>query len=259
VFKRGKKQLRTAPLFVKTQSSIMTDYNEEQQMEMEALQSIYPDELEIIEEEPQWSFKINIESQDPERFPDFAMSSELQFTYTPEYPDSAPLMEVSDYENMDDMELQQLIDLMAATAEENLGMAMVFTIITSVQEHLTESMERGAREKEEAEERKKQEYEERERKRFEGTRVTVETFLAWKAKFDAERAEDRRMKGFDDTIKLKPSGRELFFNDTTMNDSDVKFLIDGDEDESLDVDESLFDDMGDLDLDDDNDDPDYEP
>lgn len=236
----------------------MTDFHEEQQMEMEALQSIYPDELEIIEEEPQWSFKINIESQDSDRFPDFAMSSELQFTYTPDYPDTAPLMEVSDYDNMDDMELTQLNDLMTATAEENLGMAMVFTIITAVQEHLTESMERGAREKEEREERKKQEDEERERKRFEGTRVTVETFLAWKLKFDAEMAEDRKMKGFNDTAKLKPSGRELFFADQTLNESDVKFL--GDEDAALDVDESLFDDLGDLDLDDDDDDdPDYAP
>jgi len=238
----------------------MTDHKEEQQMEIEALQSIYPEELEIVEEEPQFIFKINLESQDSDRFPDFAMSAELQFTYTPEYPDTAPLMEVTDYsDNVDDMQLTQLNDLMTAQAEENLGMAMIFTIITAVQEHLTESMERGAKEKEEADEKKKQEEEELERKRFEGTRVTVETFMAWKAKFDAEMAEERRLKGLTDNSKLKPSGRELFLNDTTLNDSDVQLL--GAEGDTLDVDESLFDDIGDLDLDDDDDDddPDYEP
>lgn len=31
-------------------------------------------------------------------------------------------------------------------------------------------------------------------KRFEGTKVTVETFLAWKTKFDAEMAELRKQK-----------------------------------------------------------------
>ena len=34
--------------------------------------------------------------------------------------------------------------------------------------------------------RKKQEEEEAARKKFEGTRVTVESFLIWKEKFDAE-------------------------------------------------------------------------
>ena len=32
-------------------------------------------------------------------------------------------------------------------------------------------------------------------KRFEGTRVTIDTFMAWKAKFDAEIEELNRQKG----------------------------------------------------------------
>ena len=40
--------------------------------------------------------------------------------------------------------------------------------------------------KKEEEERKKREEEEAARKKFEGTRVTVESFLKWKEKFDAE-------------------------------------------------------------------------
>lgn len=43
-------------------------------------------------------------------------------------------------------------------------------------------------------------------KRFEGTRVTIETFMAWKAKFDSELAELRRQKGKDDTASKKLTG-----------------------------------------------------
>ena len=43
-------------------------------------------------------------------------------------------------------------------------------------------------------------------KRFEGTRVTVETFLAWKAKFDSELAELQRQKGKEDVTNKKLTG-----------------------------------------------------
>jgi len=237
----------------------MTDYEEEQRNEMEALQAIYPDEIEIVDEKPHYSFKIKIMPQDADSFPDHAMSVLLLFTYTPDYPDSAPVMEFEDSENMDDMQLRTLMDFMNGQCEENLGMAMCFTVISAVQEELTCMMEKAVQEEKDAEERRKAEEEEAERKRFEGTRVTVESFMAWKLKFDAEMAELKRQKGIDDSASKKPTGKELFLSDKTMNDSDVKFLqTEGD---TLEVDESLFDDMGDLDLDDDDDDddPDYVP
>lgn len=240
----------------------MTDYAEDQKNEIEALQSIYPDEIEILEEEPQYMFKIKVVPQDAENFPDHAMSAEIQFSYTSDYPDSAPLIEFVSNDNMDDGQLDSLMDLMKTQAEENLGMAMIFTLISAVQEHMTDMMEKAAKDKVEAEERRVREEEEAERKRFEGTRVTVETFMAWKLKFDAEIAEMRRLKGYDDSAAKKPTGKALFLSDNTMNDSDVKFLqAEGD---TLEVDESLFENMGDLDLDDDfddddDDDPDYTP
>jgi len=43
-------------------------------------------------------------------------------------------------------------------------------------------------------------------KRFEGTRVTIETFLAWKVKFDSELAELQRQKGKDDVTNKKLTG-----------------------------------------------------
>ncbi|GFO36368.1 RWD domain-containing protein 1 [Plakobranchus ocellatus] len=241
----------------------MTDYQEEQRNEIEALQSIYPDEIEILQTEPFHVFTVKVVPQDADNFPDHAMSAAIQFTYTADYPDSMPLMEYADSDNMDDKQLDSLMDFMKSQAEENLGMAMIFTIISAVQERLTDMMEQAAKDEEEAAERRKQEHEEAERKRFEGTRVTVETFMAWKKKFDAEISEKRRLQGISDTISKKPTGKELFLNDTSMNDSDVKFLQD--EGDTLEVDESLFENMGDLELDDedddddDDDDPDYKP
>lgn len=59
----------------------------------------------------------------------------------------------------------------------------------------------------------------------------------------------------------KLTGRELFTRDTTLNDSDIKFLMEaGDSVESVKIDESLFQNIDDLELDsDEDDDPDWKP
>ena len=53
-------------------------------------------------------------------------------------------------------------------------------------------------------------------KRFEGTQVTIETFLVWKAKFDSELAELRRQKGKDDANNKKLTGMDgiCWYGDT---------------------------------------------
>ena len=43
--------------------------------------------------------------------------------------------------------------------------------------------------------------------KFEGTRVTIESFLAWKAKFDAEMDELKRRKGEQEKANDKLTGR----------------------------------------------------
>lgn len=96
-------------------------------------------------------------------------------------------------------------------------------------------------------------------KRFEGTRVTVETFLAWRNQFEEETGITlRREKALANSSKL--NGRELFMRDTTLNDSDLKFLLEaGESIESVKVDESLFQNLDDLDLGSDDDDEDWVP
>lgn len=61
----------------------------------------------------------------------------------------------------------------------------------------------------------------------------------------------------------KLTGKELFLRDTTLNESDLKFLLEAGESlENVKIDESLFQNLGDLELDesdDDSDDDDYVP
>merc|ERR1712156_1010488 len=107
---------------------------------------------------------------------------------------------------------------------------------------------------EEERQRIKELEEEEERKKLEGTKVTIESFLAWKADFDAEMAVMRKEKEAAKKDKNKKSGRELFMTDKNLVESDIKFLAEAG-DEAVTVDESLFEDLDDLDLDEDQSDP----
>ena len=61
-------------------------------------------------------------------------------------------------------------------------------------------------------------------KRLEGTKVTVESFLAWKAQFDAERLSKKEIV---DASAKRLTGKELFLKNVTLNDSDIQFLNEG--------------------------------
>merc|ERR1712025_1422806 len=143
-------------------------------------------------------------------------------------------------------------------AEENLGMAMVFTIVSAAIEWLGEKNEQLKREEEEEKKRIKDLEEEEGRKKLEGTKVTIESFLAWKAEFDAEMRAKKGIKELSKKEKEKKTGKQMFMTDATLNQSDVKFLAETG-DVAVTVDESLFEDLDDLDLDEDSDDPDWAP
>lgn len=233
----------------------MTDYQEEQKNELEALESIYPDELKVIKTAPHAVFELHMVSQkaDADHSDEEEAAVTVRFSYTEKYPDEVPLIEISDSENLEDDQINEMLDLLHTQAEENLGMAMVFTLVSAIQEELTTLIEQTKQRRLEAEERQKKEEEELEMKKFEGTRVTIENFLAWKRKFDSEMAELNKNKVDDDVnAKSKYTGKELFMRDESLIESDVQFLQQ--EGESVEVDESLFQDMDDLDIGEDEDD-----
>ncbi|KAL7393425.1 hypothetical protein ABVT39_010726 [Epinephelus coioides] len=142
-------------------------------------------------------------------------------------------------------------------AEENLGMVMIFTLVTAVQEKLNEIVDVMKNRREEEKRRKEAEAEEAEKVAFQGTVVTIENFLVWKAKFEQEMAELRRKKQKEEEQggKAKLTGKQLFETDHNLDTSDIQFLEDAGN--NVEVDESLFQDIEDLDLD--EDDPDFDP
>lgn len=232
----------------------MTDYAEEQRNELEAIESIYPDSFTVLSEVPT-SFTITVTSDAGED--DETVEATLKFTYVEQYPDEAPLWEIFAQENLEDSDAEEVLTLLKQQAEENLGMVMIFTLVTAVQEKLNEIVDHIKNRREEELKRKEAEAEEAEKVAFQGTVVTIENFLAWKARFELEMGElkKKRQKEEEQSGKTKLTGKKLFETDHNLDTSDIQFLEDSGN--NVEVDESLFQDIDDLDLD--EDDPDFDP
>ncbi|XP_077384035.1 RWD domain-containing protein 1 isoform X3 [Festucalex cinctus] len=181
----------------------------------------------------------------------------FKFTYVEKYPDEPPLWEVHSQENLENNDMDDILTLLQQQAEENLGMVMIFTLVTAVQEKLNEIVDLMKNRREEEKLRKEREAEEAEKVEFQGTVVTIENFLAWKANFELEMAEmwRKKQKEEEQSGKAKLTGKQLFETDHNLDTSDIQFLEDVGN--SVEVDESLFQDIEDLDLEDD--DPDFDP
>ncbi|XP_050084033.1 RWD domain-containing protein 1 [Anopheles aquasalis] len=235
------------------------NYREDQLNEIEALDSIYCGELEVEQTEPH-KFRLPIATTEYDAEVETeGLSCKLLFTYTEKYPDTAPLVEIEDPENFHDDYEQELLEHIHKTIEENLGIEMIFSLVSSAQEWLNVKYDELKNAAESAKEEAKRKVDEEEMKKFEGTRVTVESFMAWKTQFELDLGiTERKEKILAENRKL--TGRELFLNDNTLNESDLKFLMDaGESIESVRIDESLFQNIDDLDLDSDTDDEDYVP
>ncbi|XP_054477669.1 RWD domain-containing protein 1 [Anoplopoma fimbria] len=232
----------------------MTDYAEEQRNELEAIESIYPDSFTVLSDDPT-SFTITVTSDAGENGE--IVEATLKFTYIEKYPDEPPLWEIHSQENLEDSDVEDILTLLQQQAEENLGMVMIFTLVTAVQEKLNEIVDLMKNRREEEKRRKEEEAEEAEKVLFQGTVVTIENFLLWKARFELEVTElrKRRQKEEEQGGKLKLTGKQLFETDHNLDTSDIQFLEEAGN--NVEVDESLFQDIEDLDLD--EDDPDFDP
>ncbi|CRK87088.1 CLUMA_CG000838, isoform A [Clunio marinus] len=256
----GKTRLSTS--IIADEIIFFQNHEEDQNNELEALESIYYNELEVIEREPRIKFKIGISTEEFVETQD-GLSCELLFTFTLKYPDEAPLLDIEN-DNFDDEVLREkLMDNMKSVIEENIGMEMIFTLVAGAQELLNTLFDEMKTSREEAKQRKEQELEEAERKRFEGTRVTVETFMNWRNEFEKEMGIAEK-KAKEVEVNRKLTGRELFMRDQSLIDSDIIFLQQaGDSIDNVKIDESLFQaldlDGEDLPSDDDSDDPDFKP
>ncbi|GAA5941913.1 Gir2p [Sporobolomyces koalae] len=215
----------------------MLDYAEERASELEVLESIFPDELQILSED---KISIQVEPENQNESNPYILN--LIITYTPTYPDELPDMEIEVVEGeLEPDEEQFLLAGLKTSAEESLGMAMVYTLSLQLRELIGDMfVQRKERIAREDDERYRKEEEAIAKKR-QGTQVTQASFAAWAVKFEKEMA-DLRKKEEQERLKLLPgkereetkrylaklTGRQLFESDATLVGSDAVFGDEGD-------------------------------
>ncbi|GLB34978.1 putative RWD [Lyophyllum shimeji] len=188
--------------------------------EFEVLESIYPEELSKISER---DIEIDAEPDDP-----IDGAEPLKLTlcvhYTDAYPDALPELSLRAVEGeVDDEEMEAVLEELRAVGNDNIGMAMTFTLVSHLREQLSRLV-RTRIERRQKEEREKERLAlEEEEARTRGTPVTVESFKAWKAAFDREIAlkkaqeEEEKLKGMTPKereewkrVGSRLTGRHLF-------------------------------------------------
>ncbi len=158
----------------------------------------------------------------------------LDIVYTDEYPNTLPFMTLVQVRGLEDSEQRKILEALHSCATDSIGMAMVFTLVSTAKEEM-ENMLRAKHDlKRQIKVAKIQEEEEKERQRYLGTRVTAETFIAWNTKFLKEMAalKDAQMteqqKKMEKDRKTRLTGRQMFEKDKNLIKSDMAFGQDGD-------------------------------
>lgn len=150
----------------------------------------------------------------------------LTVRYPEEYPDKAPLLELAAPQNSTPHQYlnvaedkDQLLQGLESTIEENLGMAMVFTLVSAVKEAAEQLVEDRKQAAARAHEEAILAAEREENKKFHGTPVNRETFLKWREQFlkemeearlkeEEERAAEQKKAKIKEPVKL--TGKQLW-------------------------------------------------
>ncbi|KAG5294899.1 RWD domain-containing protein [Histoplasma ohiense] len=173
---------------------------EDQQEERETLRSIFPDEItDISDTTYRISITLDVTPQgDDDQEPPTLI---LQVSYPPQYPDVAPDLELSTPPNAPKhthFDIQEdrdrLLESLQSTIEENMGMAMIFTIVDTLKEGAELLISERQAAIQALKEMESAKAEEEENRKFHGTAVTRESFLEWRARFQNEMEELERRK-----------------------------------------------------------------
>ncbi|KAK7294308.1 hypothetical protein RJT34_17196 [Clitoria ternatea] len=232
----------------------MTDYKQEQDMEIEALEAILMDDFkEIHSGESGLStsnrcFQIKVTAQDEDEDGYIANPAQLAliFSHTERYPDETPLLNVKSLQGIPSNDLRILKEKLQQEASENLGMAMIYTLVTSAKEWLADQFgEDNADGNTEAEEAAKDDV-----VIPHGEPVTLETFLTWRERFEAELALERA-KLMPESALTAPkekrlSGRQWFESGKAKGAAAVTEESEGEEEEDIDFDDDDFEDDDDM-------------
>ncbi|TCD69716.1 hypothetical protein EIP91_006483 [Steccherinum ochraceum] len=205
--------------------------------EFEVLESIYPTELSKLSDK---EIRIEVEPEEPAEHLDPLLLA-LNVVYPDEYPDVLPELSLEAVEGeVTDEEEANLLDGMRTVGEENIGMAMTFTLVSHLREQLSDLVRKREEQREHEESEKERLLIEAEEARTRGTPVTLSSFNAWKAKFDKElaqkreREEDEKLKGStakerEEVKKLgtRLTGRQLFERNKDLATSDDSLMEEG--------------------------------
>ncbi|CUM63726.1 uncharacterized protein PRCAT00001310001 [Priceomyces carsonii] len=220
---------------------------EEQQQELEVIESIYPDELEKYSD-VHFGIKVNLDTAS-----DRNHALLLEVTYPERYPEVVPqlkLVLVSEGctvnqdvgENGDDdgpllatlseiieflqSDLSILLSNLNEEAEQQLGMPSVFTLVTQLKDEAEELFQKNLDKQHKVYEDILLKKEREEQKKFQGTPVTKETWSEWRVNFRNERnVELIDRKRYVDMHQGKLTGKEIFEKGLAGNDEDGTFDI----------------------------------
>ncbi|KAG6363109.1 hypothetical protein INS49_008204 [Diaporthe citri] len=180
---------------------------EEQIEEREVLDSIFPDEITDISDS-EYRIKITLDIPDDEENEQPVIA--LTVRYPEEYPDKAPHLDLSaeDGENKHPLfniadAKDDLLKSLEPVIEENLGMAMVFTLVTTVKEEAEQVAIKAREDQLKAHEEAALEAERKENEKFQGTAVTRESFLSWREGFLKEMEEQRQKEEEERLAEMK--------------------------------------------------------
>lgn len=260
------------------------DYKEEQEQELEVLESIYPDELEVLNgtfPDIKFSVLLKLELNDTAMHDNDLLVSlnkvhslEVTFHFPENYPDVAPIITITPIEELlhggdsddddddqdeeeqeydehgnkmmgklenlpDQISFRDYIPELLTTIHEQiendmlLGMQMCFAILTTAKEcaenwFIAQLDDLDKQHQQEIDRREAQE-----QKKFNGTKVTRESYLEWRAKFRKEMLIDKR-----DNLRReaahhgKLTGKQMFEQGVAGTTDDAEASAAGPEDSS---------------------------
>ncbi|XP_024374994.1 uncharacterized protein [Physcomitrium patens] len=228
----------------------MTDHEGEQEMEIEALQAILMDDIEEIPSLESglgtsarcFQIRVSPMDDDEDEPTDVPVRLAVIFAHTPAYPDEMPLLKVRSLKGINDADIRQLQGKLEEEAQENLGMAMMYTLAVSAKEWLREKFGQVEVEEDSEDDIEKEEVIEKH-----GEVVTVESFMAWRDRYEAEVALEKAKLMPDSALmaskekriggrqwfELKAGGKVLEEDDEDIgdddDDEDIDFSDDDDE------------------------------
>lgn len=238
------------------------DHQEEQTQEIEILQSIYPDELEFLNEaQTHFQIRINLDTESERKH-----ALNLVVKYPKTYPEVVPELHIEvaeaeenedgDYEGESDDDdedeeakqtrlalnmaetieyergdLSKLLSKLNEEAEIGIGMPSIFTLVTVLKDEAESLFNEKLTTKTKEFERKRNELEKIEQQKFQGTKVTPESFNQWRLKFRQEMKFEEK-----DELKMQQmhggrlTGKQIFERGLAgTEEEDVNGGVEGDD------------------------------